>query len=49
MKLVSRHSLIALALATAPLAGTPLLGSAALAQALSPAVGKPLQQASNAA
>lgn len=49
MKLVSRHSLIALAFATAPLAGMPLLGSAALAQALSPAVGKPLQQASNAA
>jgi tetratricopeptide (TPR) repeat protein len=49
MKLVSRHSLIALALATAPLAGMPLIGSAALAQALSPAVGKPLQQASNAA
>lgn len=49
MKLVSRHSLIALALATAPLAGMPLLGSAAFAQALSPAVGKPLQQASNAA
>jgi Flp pilus assembly protein TadD len=49
MKLVSRHSLIALALATAPLAGAPLIGSAALAQALSPAVGKPLQQASNAA
>jgi tetratricopeptide (TPR) repeat protein len=49
MKLVSRHSLIALALATAPLAGMPFLGSAAFAQALSPAVGKPLQQASNAA
>jgi Flp pilus assembly protein TadD len=49
MKLVSRHSLIALALATAPLAGLPILGSAASAQALSPAVGKPLQQASNAA
>ncbi len=49
MKLVSRHSLIALALATAPLAGLPILGGAAIAQALSPAVGKPLQQASNAA
>ncbi|MCG2839598.1 tetratricopeptide repeat protein [Sandaracinobacter sp. RS1-74] len=32
-----------------PMAGVPLLSGAAMAQALSPAVGKPLQQASNAA
>lgn len=51
MKLVSRLSLaVSLGLASAvPLAGVPMLSGAALAQALSPAVGKPLQQASNAA
>lgn len=50
MTLVSRLSLaLALGLAAAPMAGLPTLGGAALAQALSPAVGKPLQQASNAA
>jgi tetratricopeptide (TPR) repeat protein len=51
MKLVSRLSLaVSLGLASAvPLAGVPILSGAALAQALSPAVGKPLQQASNAA
>ncbi|MGL6044351.1 MAG: tetratricopeptide repeat protein, partial [Sandaracinobacteroides sp.] len=50
MKLVSRAALaLALGLATAPMAGLSTLGGAAFAQALSPAVGKPLQQASNAA
>jgi tetratricopeptide (TPR) repeat protein len=49
MKLVSRAALVAFGLALAPMAAVPLVGSAALAQALSPAVGKPLQQASNAA
>lgn len=51
MKLVSRLSLVlSLGVAAAmPLAGVPVLSSAAQAQALSPAVGKPLQQASNAA
>ncbi|WP_199555998.1 tetratricopeptide repeat protein [Sandaracinobacteroides hominis] len=49
MKLVSKLAL-GLGLATAlPLAGVPLISGAAMAQAISPAVGKPLQQASNAA
>jgi tetratricopeptide (TPR) repeat protein len=51
MKLLSRAT-AALSLgiaATLPLAGVPLIASAAQAQAISPAVGKPLQQASNAA
>jgi tetratricopeptide (TPR) repeat protein len=48
MKLVSR-AVAAIGLATLPLAAVPMVGSAVYAQALSPAVGKPLQQASNAA
>lgn len=51
MKLVSKLSVVlSLGIASAvPLAGLPALSGAAMAQALSPAVGKPLQQASNAA
>ena len=50
MNRVSRLPLVALAIAAAvPLAGVPLLGGSAMAQAIAPAVGKPLQQALNAA
>lgn len=48
MKLVSR-AVAALGLAALTVSAVPMAGSAAYAQALSPAVGKPLQQASNAA
>ena len=50
MNLISRLPLVALGLVTAlPMAGLPVAGSATFAQAISPAVGKPLQQALNAA
>lgn len=51
MKLFLRSTAaLSLGIAAAlPLAGVPLVASAAQAQAISPAVGKPLQQASNAA
>ena len=50
MNPVSRLPFVALAIAAAvPVAGVPLLGGVAMAQAIAPAVGKPLQQALNAA